>query len=212
MAHPYWPLFDLRIRTPRLVLRVPTDDDFPALLDAIDAGVHDPAVMPFSVAWTDAEPDVRRRGAVQHWWRQRAEWTAEKWDLSLAVDLDGELVGIQGVHTEQFPVLRTISTGSWLTARHQGKGIGKEMRSAALQFAFAVLGAEVAESAAFDDNPTSLAVSRALGYEPDGESRAAPRGEARRILRLRLPRERWVCRYDVEFDGVAECLPLFGLG
>jgi len=27
MAHPYWPFFDLRIRTPRLELHVPNDDD-----------------------------------------------------------------------------------------------------------------------------------------------------------------------------------------
>jgi RimJ/RimL family protein N-acetyltransferase len=210
--HPYWPLFDLRIRTPRLELRLPTDDDFPALLAAIDAGIHDPAAMPFAVAWTDAEPDARRRGAVQHWWRQRAEWAPDRWDLALAVEFEGELVGIQGVHTERFPVLRTISTGSWLTQRVHGRGIGKEMRSAALEFAFEALGADVAESGAFDDNAASLAVSRALGYEPDGESRAAPRGEVRRIVRLRLPREKWVCRYDVRLDGVTECLPLFGLG
>jgi RimJ/RimL family protein N-acetyltransferase len=210
--HPHWPLFDLRVRTPRLELRVPTDDDFPALLDAIDAGIHDPASMPFSIPWTDVEPEARRRGAVQHWWRQRAEWSADKWDLSLAVAVDGELVGVQGVHTERFPVLRTVSTGSWLTSRVQGRGIGREMRAAALQLAFEVLGAEVAESAAFNDNPASLAVSRALGYAPDGVTRAAPRGEARELTRLRMTRDRWVCGYDVTCDGVAECLPMFGLG
>lgn len=211
-AHPYWSLFDLRIRTERLVLRVPTDDDFPALLDAVDAGIHDPAVMPFSVPWTDPEPPTRRQRAVQHWWRERAEWSPARWSLELAVEFEGELVGVQGVDATDFPVLRTVSTGSWLTQRVQGRGIGKEMRSAALHFVFDVLGAEVAESAAFDDNATSLAVSRSLGYEPNGEGRAAPRGDARRIVRLRLPRERWVCRYDVEVDGAAACLPLFGLG
>ena len=30
MGHP-WPLFDLRLRTPRLELRLPTDDDLLAL-------------------------------------------------------------------------------------------------------------------------------------------------------------------------------------
>lgn len=212
MPHPYWPLFDLRIRTPRLELRVPTDDDFPALLDAIDAGIHDPALMPFSFAWTDAEPPVRRTNAVQHWWRTRAEWTADKWDLELAVEFEGTLVGVQGIHTRRFPVLRTVATGSWLTRRVQGRGIGREMRAATLQFAFEALGAEVAESGAFADNAASLAVSRALGYEHDGVSREAPRGDARELIRLRLPRDRWVCGYDVTFAGVDACLPFFGLG
>jgi RimJ/RimL family protein N-acetyltransferase len=68
----HWPLFDLRLETERLVLRVPQDDDFPGLLDAVDAGIHDPEMMPFTVPWTDAEPEARRISAVQHWWGNRA--------------------------------------------------------------------------------------------------------------------------------------------
>lgn len=212
MAHPYWPLFDLRLRTPRLELRVPTDDDFAPLLDAVDAGIHDPATMPFSFPWTDVEPVHRRRSAAQHWWRQRAEWSAEKWNVPFAVTFEGDVVGMQDVMATDFPSLRTVATGSWLTQRVQGRGIGREMRSAVLHFAFDVLGAEVAKSGAFRDNPASLAVSRALGYEDDGIDRAAPRGDVRELVRLRLTREKWRCAYDVIVDGVEECLPLFGLG
>jgi RimJ/RimL family protein N-acetyltransferase len=86
------------------------------------------------------------------------------------------------------------------------------MRSAVLHFAFDVLGAEVARSGAFRDNPASLAVSRALGYEDDGVDRAAPRGDVRELLRLRLTREKWRCPYDVAVEGADECLSLFGLG
>jgi RimJ/RimL family protein N-acetyltransferase len=212
MTHPYWPLFDLRLRTPRLELRVPSDDDFPALLDAVDAGIHDPATMPFSFPWTDAEPVQRRRNAVQHWWRQRAELSAEKWNIPFAVAFEGEVVGVQGVMATDFPALRTVETGSWLTQRVQGRGVGREMRSAVLHFAFDVLGAEVAKSGAFRDNAASLAVSRALGYEDDGVDRAAPRGDVRDLLRLRLTRANWRCTYDVTVDGADECLSLFGLG
>ena len=49
-----WPLFGLEIRTPRLVLRLVRDEDLPGLIEAALAGVHDPAVMPFSFPWTDA--------------------------------------------------------------------------------------------------------------------------------------------------------------
>jgi RimJ/RimL family protein N-acetyltransferase len=212
VTHPYWPLFDLRLRTDRLELRVPTDDDFPVLLDAVDAGIHDPATMPFSFPWTDAEPRERRRNAAQHWWRQRAEWSPEKWNLPFAVDVDGEVVGMQDVMATDFPALRTVETGSWLTQRVQGRGIGREMRAAVLHFAFDVLGAEVAKSGAFRDNAASLAVSRALGYEDDGVDRAAPRGDVRELVRLRLTRDKWQCAYDVTVECAAECLPMFGLG
>ena len=42
MATNHWPLFDLRIVTEHLVLRPISDDDFDALIEAIDAGIHDP--------------------------------------------------------------------------------------------------------------------------------------------------------------------------
>jgi RimJ/RimL family protein N-acetyltransferase len=138
--------------------------------------------------------------------------SAEKWNIPFAVAFEGEVVGVQGVMATDFPALRTVETGSWLTQRVHGRGIGREMRSAVLHFAFDVLGAEVAKSGAFRDNAASLAVSRALGYEDDGVDRAAPRGDVRELLRLRLPRERWRCPYDVAVEGADGCLSLFGLG
>jgi hypothetical protein len=44
-----WPLFGLSLSSPRLQLRIVRDDDIPALLEAVYAGVHDAAVMPFAV-------------------------------------------------------------------------------------------------------------------------------------------------------------------
>ena len=48
----HWPLFGLRITTPRLEIRVPTDEDFPGLIATVDAGIHDPSERPFLVPWT----------------------------------------------------------------------------------------------------------------------------------------------------------------
>ena len=60
-----WPLFDLRLRTPRLVLRSPGDDDLFALLEVARAGVHDADQMPFAVAWTDLAPPAFERSFLQ---------------------------------------------------------------------------------------------------------------------------------------------------
>ena len=46
-----WPLFRLRLRTPRLELRLARDEDLGALVESALAGVHDPAVMPFAMPW-----------------------------------------------------------------------------------------------------------------------------------------------------------------
>jgi RimJ/RimL family protein N-acetyltransferase len=207
-----WPLFGLELVTPRLVLRPPTDGDFPGLLAAIDAGIHDPATMPFLFPWTDAEPPARRRRAVQYWWSVRASWTADDWHLPFAVFLDGRAIGLQALMGTDFPRLRTVGSGSWLTLDAQGRGIGREMRAAMLAFAFETLGAEVAVSGAFTDNAASLAVSRALGYEPNGLHRHARRGQVAETIELRLTRARWEENrpdLDVAVRGFDACRSMF---
>jgi len=214
MAHRFWPLFDIRVRTARLELRVPTDDDFSGLLDAVASGIHDPAFMPFAIPWTDIAEPGRTRNTVQHWWRARAEWKPEQWNLPLMVTRDGQPLGFQDAMAEQFAVLRTVTTGSWLRRDAQGQGIGKEMRAAVLHVAFEGLGADVACSAALVGNDASAGVSEALGYEFDGWERKAPRGTPVDVRRYRLTRERWESRprIDVDIEGLEPCLPMFGLG
>jgi len=211
----YWPLFDLRIETSRLVLRLPQDNDFPGLLDAIDAGIHDPEMMPFSIPWTDNEPDARRIAALQHWWGARATWSEHEWNLNLAVFLEGRAIGTQALMAKQFDEMREVETGSWLTRAEQGKGYGKEMRCAVLQLAFEHLGAEIARTGAFVDNEASAGVSRAIGYRENGRSRQLRRGAASELQNFELTREEWFERRDslpratvVGFDSVRQ---MFGL-
>ena len=47
-----WPLFGLRLRTDRLVLRLPGDGDLVRLLALANDGIHEPGTMPFGVAWS----------------------------------------------------------------------------------------------------------------------------------------------------------------
>lgn len=217
MAHPYWPLFDLVIRTPRLELRPPTDDDVVAIVALSDRGIHDPATMPFAVPWTDWEPPYRRRQTMQWWWRQRADLVPEKWILGLMaseIGPDGRrtLVGAQDVLADDFARSRTVTTGSWLGREFQGRGLGKEMRSAVLHFAFAGLGAERAETSAWHDNGPSLGVTRSLGYRPNGEH-VQLRREAYDIqLDFVLTRDDWAARRraDITIEGLGPCLALLG--
>jgi RimJ/RimL family protein N-acetyltransferase len=217
MAHPYWPLFDLRVRTPRLELRAPSDEDAVALASMAAEGVHDPATTPFSIPWTDQPSPHLEQGALQFIWRCRAEWTPEKWHLPLAVCLEGQPVGVQGVVGEEFAALRSVETGSWLGRRFQGRGLGREMRAAVLHLAFAGLGAERALSGAWHDNGPSIAVSRALGYEDNGEDVKLRRQQPDRQVRFVLTRARWeeMARTDsypdIAIDQLEPCLDLFGL-
>lgn len=192
---------------------MPSEADLYALADLAAAGVHDPDVQPFMVAWTDLPPDERARSVLLYQWRQRGAWQADKWSLELAVVHQGTVVGIQGIGGRDFAVLREVHTGSWLGLAHQGKGIGTEMRAAVLHLAFAGLGAEYARSEAFTDNPASIGVSRKLGYAEDGIERMVSRGRAATSLRFRLDLATWQANHTVPvtISGLAPCLPMFGL-
>lgn len=210
----HWPLFGLRVTTPRLELRVPTDDDLAELLEVARAGVHDPATMPFTTPWTDLPSPEFERQALQHWWDARSSFNPEKWDLHLVVVDDGRIVGVQAIGATDFRVRRTAGTGSWLGLAYQGAGIGKQMRAAVCHLAFDHLGAEEVTSGAFFDNPASRGVSNATGYEENGVEIVLRRGERAELNKLRLTVERWRAAgpdIEVTVTGLEPCLPLFGL-
>ncbi|GAA4221958.1 RimJ/RimL family protein N-acetyltransferase [Streptosporangium album] len=206
-----WPIFRLRVTTPRLELRIPSLDDLDELGDRAAEGVHDPGFKPFLFPWTDAEPAGRARSTIQFQFGQWSQWSPEKWGCSFVAVLDGQVVGTQELAATDFAVTREVSTGSWIGQRFQGRGIGTEMRSAVLHLAFDGLGAQHATSGAFADNHASYAVSRKLGYLDDGIQIHNRRGKAAQLRRLRLPRDRWSTPAGFEIHDLEPCLPLFGV-
>lgn len=169
--------------------------------------------MPFGFAWTDQPQPQLERSSMQYWWATRANWKPEAWILDFGVWLDGVLVGTQGLKGENFQVMRTVGTGSWLGLAHQRQGIGTAMRSAVLSFAFDHLGARIATSSAFRDNVSSQGVSRALGYVENGIEWMAPRGVPREMVRYLMTAEMWRSRERalVSVSGLDECRAMFGI-
>jgi RimJ/RimL family protein N-acetyltransferase len=207
-----WPLARLRITSPALELRYPSEEDLLGLCDVAAAGIHPPEFMPFDNAWTDVTPDVLRPELLRYHRRLRADWTPDAWTYPFAVLVDGELVGTQDLSAKAFAVRREVVTGSWLGQRYQSRGIGTEMRAAVLHLAFAALGAVSARSAARVDNASSLGVSRKLGYVDDGIDRVAVRGQSVLQQRLRLERDAWESRRrdDITVSGLEGCRDWFG--
>jgi RimJ/RimL family protein N-acetyltransferase/predicted GNAT family acetyltransferase len=190
------PLTSIRIRTPRLELRLATVAELRELFRVAETGIHDPAVMPFEVPWTD---DLDEDAFLAYHRGNLANWSTDAWHLNLVAFLDGRPVGTQGLNAGGDG---RVVTGSWLGRAFQGQGLGSEMRSAILSFAFETLGAEVARSGAFVDNPQSLGVSRKLGYEVTGSHVVEPRGEPVEHTDLELRRERFRPLIKVEIAGV----------
>lgn len=210
----HWPLLGLRLRTPRLELRLPSEAQLGELAAVAADGIHDPDVMPFLVPWTDGEPAEVARSVVQHHWSRLGDWSPASWSLNLTVLEQDRVVGQQTIGAKNFGILREASTGSWLGRRFHGQGIGTEMRAAVLHLAFAGLDAVEVRSAAFTDNPASYRVSEKAGYEPNGVERYVVRDRVATARRVRLTRERWLARREVPvtIEGLEPCLQLFGLG
>lgn len=172
-----WPPYGVCITEGDLELRIARESDAPELVDLVISGIHAPDRMPFLFPWTRRPADEAPAEYLRFMARTKAGCTPADWDLQFVVRLDGELVGTQGLTAKDFAVTRTAETGSWLALRHQGHGIGTRMRRAICTFAFDELGAREVTSHAFVDNPASLAVSRKVGYRPNGLTRVAREGE-----------------------------------
>ncbi|MFP5283516.1 MAG: GNAT family N-acetyltransferase [Actinomycetes bacterium] len=200
-----WPPYALRVTEGDLTLTVVRDEDIPGLVQLALDGIHPAEQMPFSAPWTDDNPADLPANNLRYYSRVRADFTPERFDLVCAVRVGGELAGVQGFHTQDFAVTRTGETGSWLGRRFQGAGIGTRMRRAICVLAFDGLGAEEVTSAAFLDNPASLAVSRKVGYQPNGVVRLKRRqDEMARNQRLVLTPDTFVRGPSVRLEGVAE--------
>src|SRR5258706_15899699 len=77
------------------------------------------------------------RGIFTHqgYWKAYGTWQASAWRLGLVVSAAGGIVGLPELESNDFPLLRTGDTSSFLIARARGRGYGKQMRPAVLALA-----------------------------------------------------------------------------
>ncbi|MFD7155241.1 GNAT family N-acetyltransferase [Kribbella sp. NPDC059898] len=210
-----YPLLDVRVSTPLLELRAATDELLEQLVPVVHAGKMKAEPSPYDdpIAFHEDDPDLRVAKWLRAMWRGRGIVEADRWRMNFVVVVDGEPVGMQDVIGVSFSTFGTVTSFSWLSADHRGRGIGTEMRQAILHLAFEGLGAKEAGSDAFVDNVGSNAVSRSLGYEPNGFDWATRRGEPVLLNQWRLTRQTWEQRRrdDIELHGVEACHALLPL-
>jgi RimJ/RimL family protein N-acetyltransferase len=210
-----YPLLGVRVRTPLLELHGATDELLDELAEVVRAGKTHAEPPPYDdpMSFYEKDPDLRVAKWLRAIWRGRGRVEPEAWRLYFVVVSDGRPVGEQTLSGVDFATLGTVTTFSWLSSDLRGRGLGREMREAILHLAFAGLGANEAASDAFVDNEGSNAVSRGLGYEPNGSEWATRQGQPALLNRWRLTREAWESRRreDIELSGVDACRALLPL-
>lgn len=216
MPHPdiltrLWPASAVRVSAGDLELRWIYDDLLLELANLAGRGIHDPEAMPFEHPWSRGSADEVARSVLAYQWGIRNRISPEAFVLELAVLHDGVPVGIQGLTAQEWPVLRSVTTGSWLGRAHQGRGIGTRMRMLALHLAFEGLDAREAMSGAFADNGASNAVSKRVGYDRDGAFHVAREGAAVVHNRYVMSRERWESVRSDHTERLGAAVELHGI-
>ena len=208
----YWPLFDLRITMPDLTLRPMREADLGPVSDLLPADLElDPAATRYAL-----DDEHRNRGVITHqgYWKAYGTWQPSAWRLGFVVESQGQIVGFQELEGNDFLLLRTVDTSSFLVPSVRGRGIGKQMRRGVLALAFGPLQAQQAITSAWHDNHASLGVSRSLGYQPNGESLHARDSGADVMVHLLLRRSGWLAAGldgDIAISGFEPCRFLFGI-
>jgi RimJ/RimL family protein N-acetyltransferase/GNAT superfamily N-acetyltransferase len=159
------PLTRLRLRTPRLELRLGTIAEQRRLYAVAEQGIHEPESMPFGIPWTD---DLDEASFLAHHALALESATPADWTINLVAFHAGQPIGSQAIRGHTFLESRTIETASWFGRAWQGRGLGTEMRSATLSFAFDHLGARRATSGAIELTPgrfTPVVETTVLGLE-----------------------------------------------
>ena len=205
----FWPLFGLRLAFRDVVLRPMREDDLPHLAAVLPDDVgHDPRLALFE---GQSLIENERRLLCQGYWKALGTWDPESWVLHFVVENRGEVVGVQTLEGDNFPVLRTVDSASWLIPAVRGRGIGVAMRTAVLQFAFGSLGAAAAVTSATVTNAASLGVSRRVGYAENGVSRIVDTGgDVVELQHFRITADQWAGA-GVTVDGFDPCLAWFGM-
>jgi RimJ/RimL family protein N-acetyltransferase len=201
-----WPPLGVRLTVSDIELAAIDDATALDLGRLAASGIHGDA-LPFPTPWSRGSAVEVARNVYSYQSGLRARCGPERWTLEFAARLDGTLIGLQSLDAEDFPTTRSAESGSWLGREFQGRGIGTLLRIAILSFAFDGLGAAEVRTSAWSDNSASNAVTRKLGYQPNGEQVLEREGSAMVMKHFRLDRETWAARPaelrpHVQMDGL----------
>lgn len=193
-------LTDLRLRTPRLELRLGSERELRELGELFRDGTYpDEMESVTNAVFFDGvkQPDwVENFVAHHNSWLDQSSPAA--WRFNFLVFVDGNVIASQGLQSRS---AGCIFTNSLMGRRYQGRGYGTEMRAGVLSLAFEVLGARCAISDAWVGNAPSLAISWKLGYLRVGTEIHHPRGDPVEHEVMRLEASRFRPPVAVEIDS-----------
>lgn len=203
-------LFNIKIATTRLELRIPKNEEIQKLGKVLSEGIQkegEPHFMDESHYKKSAEEHAKGLQEFVH--KSINEWNKDNWHIPFAVFYEGKAIGLVTMFSHDFPIARGFGCSYWIGLAYQGKGLGTEAFQTVLSFGFDGLNAREAYAGAYSDNTASLKLMEKLGFIFNGEYWVARQGQAVKDKRMRLPREQWKKPENVTIEGFESCKDLF---
>ncbi len=161
-------LVTLGVSTWGLQLRPATDDDASVMgrivHDLLPA--HERHFTPGLSARIGATADETAESFRARTADNRSSMRPDRWTVPFAVVLDGEVVGMQSIVADDFPVAQSVRSGSFLAASARGRGIGTLARALVIELCVTFLHAREMLTGHMTENHASRRVSERLGYRP----------------------------------------------
>ncbi len=164
---------DIRIDTPRLIIRSPRIEDAPAVSAAIHASAES---LREWMPWADPLPSLEQSTANL---AEAIERTKQDLEYRLLLfDRSGGLIGSSGLHALDWRIPRA-EIGYWIDRRHAGNGYASEAVEAITRYASTRMGIRRVEIIVSDRNRVSWRIPERVGYALEGilrEHRVNPDG------------------------------------
>jgi RimJ/RimL family protein N-acetyltransferase len=164
---------DIRIETPRLIIRSPLIGDAPAISTAIHESAE---TLREWMPWANPLPSQEQTAANL---AEAIERTNQDQEYRLLVcDRNRTLLGSSGLHAIDWRMPRA-EIGYWIGHRHEGCGYAGEAVAAITRYASSLMGMGRIEIIVSDSNQRSCRIPERLGYALEGvlrEHRINPDG------------------------------------
>jgi RimJ/RimL family protein N-acetyltransferase len=203
-------LFRLTLKTSRLVLRVPTEEEIEGLAQVAANGIQKPGESHFHDDRLYGSFEDIKKFLLEEIQKRATECDKEDWQLPFAIFYEGKPVGMVTMYSKQFYIAKGFGVSYWIGLPFQRKRIGTETVRTVLSLGFDGLGAREAYGGAWSDNIPSLRVMEKLGFIFNGEYWMVRQGKAVKDKRMRLPKEHWIKPNDILIEGLESCLHILG--
>jgi ribosomal-protein-alanine N-acetyltransferase len=191
------------LETPRLVLRPPRMEDWPAWAEL--RAQSRAFLAPWEPTWPrDALSQAAFRRRLRQQWRERDQGQAHA--FFLCERATGALLGGVTLSDIRRGVAQAATLGYWIGARHAHRGYMTEAVTGLLAFAFESQGLHRLEAACLSENEPSRRLLERLGFRREGVARSYLRidGRWRDHLLYALLEEEWRNRHGQACGRAAE--------